>query len=239
MAGYDYNAHLQRYSSVARQSAKVILPFLREIFPFQSVVDVGCGKGTWLAVAEEEGIAEFLGVDGQWIDRSMLEIPAAKLEVTDLERPLDLKRRFDLAISLEVASDISAEHAALFVDSLVRHSDTILFSSGVRTQTHRPHKNRQWQSYWANKFRERGFATFDIIRPCFWTDARVGAHYRQNCLVFARDKAAETITENLAKTKLSLAFPLDVVHPEIAPVPPPRHSLRSLIAKAVRRIRGR
>ncbi len=236
---YDYNSHLQRYAGVVRESAGIVLPYLHEFLPFRSILDVGCGTGIWLAVAEEMGIEDVCGVDGMWIDTQSLECSPEKFHTADLDLPLEINRRFDLAISLEVASDLLPENSGPFVESIARHSDAVLFSSAVRTQSHLPHRNCRWQSFWAGHFEERGFKTFDIIRPHFWTDARIGAHYRQNCLLFARGEPAKTIKAKLVEAELRLGFPLDVVHPEIAPPPPNKRSLNVRAFKLIRRLLGR
>src|SRR5436309_8946767 len=79
-----------------RRSAEEIVPLVMKLVPAKSVVDVGCGLGTWLAVFREQGATETLGIDGEWIDRNHLEIPSESFMAFDLTQPLRLDRRFDL-----------------------------------------------------------------------------------------------------------------------------------------------
>src|SRR5712692_4458031 len=95
----------------ARQSARVLVPMVLRYIPARSVIDVGCGQGTWLAVFREHGAEDVWGVDGDHVDRGQLEIPAAQFQAADLTRPLTLKRRFDLVVSLEVAEHLAAGYA--------------------------------------------------------------------------------------------------------------------------------
>src|SRR5262245_43892420 len=94
-----------------RASALKILGILFEHFRPRSVLDVGCGLGTWLAAARELGAEDIFGVDGEWVDNATLDVAPDKVMRVDLEKGVDLGRRFDLAISLEVAEHLH-EHAA-------------------------------------------------------------------------------------------------------------------------------
>jgi ribosomal protein L11 methylase PrmA len=39
-------------------AAEIILPYLLKNIHFESVIDIGCGTGTWLKVAKDLGIKE-------------------------------------------------------------------------------------------------------------------------------------------------------------------------------------
>ncbi|WP_437627817.1 methyltransferase domain-containing protein [Sorangium sp. So ce1151] len=69
----------------------------------RNVVDLGCGIGTWLTVFKENGVSDIQGIDGDHVDRKALPIPQDRFTARDLGRQLTLDRRFDLAVSLEVA----------------------------------------------------------------------------------------------------------------------------------------
>lgn len=57
---------MQRYTSDyyrehrdgARQSARVLVPMVLHAIPARSVIDVGCGQGTWLAAFREHGLED-------------------------------------------------------------------------------------------------------------------------------------------------------------------------------------
>src|SRR5690242_7720938 len=93
----------------SRRSAVAVVPFLVEIVAPRSVLDVGCGTGSWLKVFQEHGVEDTLGLDGDWVDRSLLEIGADQFRATDLRRDFNVGRRFDLALCLEVAHYFPAE----------------------------------------------------------------------------------------------------------------------------------
>jgi SAM-dependent methyltransferase len=97
------------HREVSLRSARVIVPLVLRLVQPRSVVDVGCGTGTWLSVFREHGVTDVLGMDGEWVDPAGLAIPEARFRAVDARRPLPVDRRFDLAVSLEVAEHLPAE----------------------------------------------------------------------------------------------------------------------------------
>lgn len=81
-------------------SAREIVPVVMELVHSRSVVDVGCGTAGWLAVFRALGIENTIGVDGDYMDRSQLEILVDRFIPDDLTKPLALSSRFDPAICL-------------------------------------------------------------------------------------------------------------------------------------------
>jgi hypothetical protein len=86
---------------------------------------------------------------------------------------------------LEVAEHLPSQSADELVEALVDLSDLICFSAAVPGQGGYQHINERWQSYWAQKFLERGFQAFDIIRPQIAGDQKIPFYYRQNIVVYA------------------------------------------------------
>src|SRR5262245_9543620 len=109
------SSYYEKLRSSGRNSARVIVPIVLELVDPKSVIDVGCGTGTWLATFAEHGIDDYLGVDGEYADRGLLEIPSSRFLPRDLRFPLRLDRTFDLAISLEVAEHLPEECSDIFV----------------------------------------------------------------------------------------------------------------------------
>jgi SAM-dependent methyltransferase len=168
-------------------AARAVLGRIVPMLPrFGSAVDVGCGVGTWLAVATELGASDIQGVDGPWVERSLLAIPAERFRAADLGAPLELGRRFDLAISLEVAEHLPAARAGDFVATLAGLADFVLFAAAIPHQGGVGHVNEQWPGYWSALFGDRGYATLDVVRAALWTDDSIPFWYRQNTLLYAR-----------------------------------------------------
>jgi 2-polyprenyl-3-methyl-5-hydroxy-6-metoxy-1,4-benzoquinol methylase len=72
------------------------------------------------------GVTDLLGLDGDYVDRKMLLIPEANFRPTDLRRRITADRRFDLAISMEVAEHLPYHRSETFVRDLVALSDVVL-----------------------------------------------------------------------------------------------------------------
>ncbi|HUZ90376.1 MAG TPA: methyltransferase domain-containing protein [Methylocella sp.] len=174
----------ERQQDGSIRSAEIVVPIVLSLFPCHSVVDFGCGVGGWLREFERQGVSDYLGIDGDYVSRQMLKIPADRFRPADLREVSDLGRRFDLACSLEVAEHLPEDRARSFVAALVKAAPVVLFSAAIPFQDGRGHLNEQWQSYWAKLFGEHGYVTLDCIRPAIHGDSRVEWWYRQNILVF-------------------------------------------------------
>jgi len=200
-----YDAKFYRELDSTRDSAREILPMVVGVVRPASIVDIGCGTGHWLATAIEMGISDVLGVDGEWAAKAKLAIPQERFLVHDLGTPLKLNRRFDLAISLEVAEHLPASEARAFIELLCDCSDTVLFSAAIPGQGGRHHMNEQWPVYWADLFAGFGFQCYDPLRPTLWENPRVLWYYAQNCMIYARGDSHIQASP--------VAKPLSLVHP--------------------------
>jgi SAM-dependent methyltransferase len=175
--------------SGSRRSAEAIVPIVLALVKPTSVVDVGCGAGTWSRVFLDARIPDVLGIDGRYVDTRTLQIPPANFKPHDLREPLQLDRRFDLAISLEVAEHLPASYADQFVATLVRYAPVILFSAAIPSQGGQGHVNEQWPGYWVQKFGQHGYLPIDCIRPRVWDRNDVEWWYAQNALLYTtRDR---------------------------------------------------
>ena len=181
---YD-NQFFESQKSGSYSSARKIVPILVDKINPQSVVDVGCGVGTWLRAFSEAGVTDVTGVDGDYVNQSQLQIPVRSFIPHDLATAIPRNRRFDLAMSLEVAEHLDKSHAVRFVDDLCALADIVFFSAAIPYQSGIGHVNEQWQSYWARIFADRGYAAFDVVRPRVWNCEDVALWYRQNSLIFA------------------------------------------------------
>ena len=188
-----------------------MVPIVLELLAPSSVVDLGCGLGAWLRAFLELGVEDVLGVDGDYVDRDMLAIPADRFLAHDLSQPLDLSRTFDLAVSLEVAEHLPPEAAQTLVDSLTHHAPAVLFSAAIPGQDGVGHVNTRWPSYWRGLFLPRGYRVVDCLRHRIWDDEEIEFWYRQNLLLFVRADILEAHPELLSEAQLER--PLDLVHP--------------------------
>jgi SAM-dependent methyltransferase len=197
----------------AVRSAQKIVPLVLEKVSARSVVDVGCGQGAWLAEFVRLGVADVLGIDGDYVDCSALEIPRDRFMAMDLSKPIELSREFDLAVSLEVAEHLDPACASDFVASLARMAPVVLFSAAVPLQGGTHHVNEQWPDVWAGMFRAHGFELVDCIRSQVWDDPNIEWWYAQNVFLFVKREHLASNAALQLQQQNSGATPLRIVHP--------------------------
>ena len=179
--------------------------------PVRSVVDYGCGRGAWLKAAMNIGIRDVRGYDIPEIDVSERNFPPDRFFAADLSQPIDPGRRFDLAVTTEVAEHIPMPGAATFVANVCAASDYVLFSAAPPYQGGAGHANEQWVEYWAKLFAELDYSCFDILRARFWHDGSIRSYYRQNVMLFATGPARDRL---IGKGHAVTRNPLTLIHPE-------------------------
>lgn len=209
---YD-EAFYRRQQEGSRRSARVVVPTILDLVGPRSAVDVGCGVGTWLSVLLERGVADVLGIDGSYVDRHLLAIPADRFRPADLTRPLPAERGFDLALSLEVAEHLPPERAAGFIDDLTRLAPVVVFSAAIPHQMGDGHINEQWPSFWYRHFRRNGFRAFDVLRDPIWNHPEVEPWYAQNLLLYVREDTVSRLPKLDGARAVDDPATLDRVHP--------------------------
>jgi SAM-dependent methyltransferase len=211
MRGALYDADFYADKSVgSRRSAAAVLPVIMGILGPRSVVDIGCGVGTWLAEVANVGIDDYLGIDGDYVPKEEMQIPLARFRAADLNQPLELGRIYDLAISLEVAEHLPSESSSTFIGSLVEAAPAVLFSAAIPGQGGSGHVNEQWQDYWRALFATRGYVATDAMRRAIWGNAEVVWWYQQNMVLYVE---RETLTSFSGLEAVPDAVSLNVVHP--------------------------
>ena len=194
------------------RSAQIILPIVFELIQPLSVVDIGCGVGTWLSAAQQLGITRCVGMDGSYVSTDMLQIDRTQFQAVDLSNSLPVSGRFDLAICLEVAEHLPGSIAPRLVKDLTRLAPAVLFSAAIPGQTGLGHINEQWQGYWVQLFQSCGYVAIDCIRPRVWDNLEVDYWYAQNAFLMAD---AEYVRQNpgLLAAHEKTTGPFSVVHP--------------------------
>lgn len=217
MASTIYDSEFYESQMAASSlSAGAVVPVLLDLIRLQSVVDVGCGVGTWLQVFRDQGVARILGVDGSYVDRKRLLIPECCFAGMDLCYPGAVPgRTYDLAICLEVAEHLPAESAGRLVDFITAMSSVVYFSAAVPGQGGAGHLNEQWPDYWGRLFGDRGYRMLDVVRPRIWNDERVAPWYRQNSFLYVREDRIALFPCLAPRADAAPAWPQRVIHPEL------------------------
>ena len=115
-----------------------------------------------------------------------VKVPIKRYMPCDLEQRINVCRKFDLVISLEVAEHLSEKRASSFIEELTHLGDVILFGAAVPYQGGDHHINEQPITYWIDLFEKNGFIALDIIRPRVQYDKKIWWWYRQNTLIYVK-----------------------------------------------------
>ncbi len=138
-------------------SARAAVEILNKYFQSKSVIDIGCGAGIYLKEFQKKGV-EILGYDGSpaALEESLV---GDKIKLHDLEKPLFLKRKFDLCLCFEVAEHLEFRYSEVLVDTLVRLAPVIVFTAATPGQGPESigHINEQPHEFWIELFRKKGF----------------------------------------------------------------------------------
>ena len=207
---YD-KGYYKKHQDGSYQSASRILRFLKTLLHFETVIDFGCGMGTWGVAAKELGARRYIGIDQHKYDISYMQIDSSEYWENNLQLPIYIEHCYDLAICVEVAEHIPEDSVNTLIDNICLGSEIVLFSAALPYQGGTGHINEQSCSYWVNKFLIRGYKPIDCIRPTFWNDEQVEVWYRNNCILYVTEKASERIKAHLP----AISFPTDIVHPQM------------------------
>ena len=196
------------------ESARLVIDIFKKYYNPHSVIDLGCGVGTWLKAWQENGANEILGVDANQMPENMLYISRENLHVVDFEKSsFNVDKKYDLAQSLECLEHISPQNEDKLLSILYKASDLVLFSAAIPMQVGTNHINCHKLQYWVDKFKDKGYKCYDIIRPeCIKKNIKIGSWYMQNILVFAKNEKAQIIE---AKGAIPIEKPVLFYHSEI------------------------
>jgi hypothetical protein len=208
---YD-NTFYSNQVNASLKSASVILKVLFDLYIPKSILDIGCGHGTWLYQAQKLGASTLHGIDGPWVSQADMLSNEIQFTPANMEVDVPIDRKYDLSMSVEVAEHLSKSCAPRLVSSLCSASDVVLFGAAVICQGGENHINEQRQSYWVNRFLDQGYRHFDIFRPKIWGNRSVCPWYRQNTFLFVRQDREDLCERFILAAQERI---IDIIHPEM------------------------
>jgi len=233
-------------SDGSARSATLAIRSLVEHIPFvRTVLDIGCGRGTWVKAFQDQGL-DAHGVDGPWAQESGLVVSEDHFTSFNFAlspTPFSIKlprEKFDLVTSFEVLEHITADRADNMVELIASKGDLALIGAAMPGQGGTDHVNEQWPEYWANKFKAAGYTPLDCIRPLWWNNSQIETWYAQNTILYARGDALESVREFATTVALAnLENPLPLIHPVMLEYLQQRYNPISQTKHLIRGIRNK
>jgi hypothetical protein len=145
----------------------------------------------------------------------MLSVDPVHVVFYDLKTVYQEKRRYDLAMSLEVGEHLPAASSENLVKTLTGLSDIILFSAAIPGQEGTYHINEQYPEYWASLFSKYDYIAIDAVRHAIWNNDQIEYWYRQNTILYIHKHKLDTFPELKRFADYAAGQPLVRIHPRL------------------------
>ena len=140
----------------------------------ETYIDFGCGSGGMVALARACGL-DAVGVD------VVAEPPDI---IHDLRRPLELRRKMQLATCIEVAEHLTEDAAPVLCDNIARHliddGGWLVFTAALPGQHGEHHVNLKSAYWWREKLTDAGLTwheTATLRLQLLWTVVTGSMHH--------------------------------------------------------------
>jgi len=151
---YDQDFYAEMAPAKAA-SARAFAQVVAANMSFQSLFDIGCGSGVFLAEFHR------LGKDVAGCEASRDAVTLASKDfpvfVADATRPIPIDRRHDLVLCIEVAEHIGHRHSRQLVENCAHLGAQVLFTAAPPGQKGIGHINLHAREFWQELFRREGF----------------------------------------------------------------------------------
>lgn len=138
------------------RSAEMITDILYDSFKPKKLADLGCGCGVYSHLLAKKGVS-VLALDGAQVPKE--HAFSINIHAQDLTVPFENTwGNFDIALCLEVAEHIPEHLTDIFLENILKFSDTLILSAAPKGQDGHHHVNEQPKRYWVKKLAEKGFA---------------------------------------------------------------------------------
>lgn len=153
---YDDNFFLVNQEEGVKM-AEWFIPLLQREFSFKSLIDIGCGTAHYPKKCMDLGVKDVFGIEGSDSGVQHAIIPKNLIIKHDLREPFHFTRKWDVALSVEVAEHIDKIYSDNYIKILTDSADTVILTAAHPGQGGVAHVNEQPQSWWKEQFARFGF----------------------------------------------------------------------------------
>jgi len=147
----------------------------------KTLVDFGCGDASYGKAISDKGL-EVEAYDGNPVVVSQSD---GFSSVLDLTKELNLNKKFDVVLSLEVGEHIPPKYESIFIDNLVKHCKTYLILSwALPGQGGTGHFNEKPNQYVIKKLNDKGFSYHPIYSQLLRNSVTTCPWFKKTILVF-------------------------------------------------------
>ena len=193
MAGYG-EKYYKMHVAVHRDWERLVGKDIFETFDIKSIIDLGCGIGSFLEGANEAGCTDMLGIEIHLENAQKYIVDSIDkyIQKGDITSQLNIERTFDCCISFEVAEHILPEMSQNFVKNLVKYSDKyIIFTAAPPSQPCRRHINLREKDFWMNLIEKENFSyQHELVEKCLerWKEFKIVPWYIfNNLMIFVKE----------------------------------------------------
>lgn len=184
-----YERHFVKYRSWEVEIGKYIYSILNP----SSVLDLGCGVGSYLEGFYFAGCRDLMGIELNYELAKQYFVEEIKPDIRcgDVTKDLSINRMFDCVISFEVGEHISPEGTIFFVDNLTCYCKKyIIFTAAPPGQRGTNHINLMHRSVWIDMIKNRGFLYMGKMVEQYkkeWKRFGTEKYILNNLMVFKKD----------------------------------------------------
>ena len=184
---------MKRVLDAETVSAKTMVNTLYKKLKPTSVIDIGCGPGHFSNEFKLRNV-DITAIDISNDAKSFIDKDINFIN-HDLRTPIDLNKKYDMVLCLEVVEHIEEEFEDIICNTLVNHVGKYLVVSIARENQMAPgHVNLKKLSYWIEKFKSLGLEFSERITANIRTewimcsiDTRPESYFINNLLVFVKE----------------------------------------------------
>jgi cyclopropane fatty-acyl-phospholipid synthase-like methyltransferase len=186
--GYD-DKYYRRHFTEYREWEKKIGAAIIKRFAAKSIIDFGCGCGSYLEGALEAGADRLVGIEINYkLAQPYIPKTLPGIREGDITQPFVGK--FNIAMSVEAAEHIKPEGTAGFIDNLVKTAENaIVLTAAPPGQRGTGHINCRLQEFWIKEIEAGGFKygkalTEECVKE--WSSFNPAKWVLRNLMVFTK-----------------------------------------------------